>query len=211
MPGTPRTATAFPVAPLGAVLAGGASRRFGSPKALAEVGGRTVLERVLDALRAALPDVVLIAHHPEWPVPPGVPVHPDDRPGLGPLGGIRTALRLAAEAGRPGALCLACDLPFASAALLRLLLARAAAEPERIVAPEREPLCAYYPVACLPALDALLEAGERRAAALAERFPALRVPPADLSAAGDPDVLFLNLNTPDDLRRAREIASHVPA
>ena len=37
---------------LGAVLAGGASTRFGSPKALAELGGRRILDRVLDAVRA---------------------------------------------------------------------------------------------------------------------------------------------------------------
>lgn len=201
-----------PLAPLGAVLAGGASRRFGSPKALATVGGRSIAERVLDALRGAVDDVALIANQPELFAHLGVSVHRDIRPGQGPLGGIRTALVRATER-RPGALCVACDVPFASAALLRLILDHAAAHPGRIVMPESrgrrgvEPLCAFYPHACLPLVRRMLVTGERKVYALADRAITHRVPLAEVEAVGDPDVLFFNVNTTDDLRRAEEIAA----
>jgi len=45
----------------GAILAGGGSRRFGAPKALAQVGGRAIVERVRDALMEAGAEVGVIA------------------------------------------------------------------------------------------------------------------------------------------------------
>lgn len=84
------------LAPLvGGVLVGGASRRFGSPKALARLEGRTLLERVVDALRPVVREVYLLGRGPETALGP-VPVHGrlEDAPGAaGPLAGIVAALR----------------------------------------------------------------------------------------------------------------------
>lgn len=194
------------------MLAGGESRRFGSPKALARVGGRSVVERVVDAARGAVPEVVLVANRPEWFAALKLPTRPDSVPGSGPLGGVQAALRWAAEERRPGALCLPCDTPFLHPGLLRRLVERAAAPDADVVVPESpgrrgvEPLCAVYSVACLPAVESLLAAGEPRMTALLERVRTVRLPLAEVSRWGDPAVLFLNVNTPDDHRRAVEIA-----
>ena len=195
---------------LGAALAGGESSRFGSPKALAMVGGRTVVDRVVDALREVSPEVILIANDPRV-VAAAAPGRPDDTPGLGPLGGIVTALRRAESLGFPGALCVAADMPFVSAALLRLVLAEA--DPATAVVPESsgrrsfEPLCAYYPVAALPAAEAALVAGERAPHRLLERLDVRRVSLARVRTLGDPEILFFNINTREDLERAERIAS----
>ena len=191
---------------LGAVLAGGASSRFGAPKGLALLGGRTLVARVISSLRAVGVPVVLIANDPavadQWD-----PSMPDREPGCGPLGGIPTALGFAAGEGMNGALCVACDMPLVSPGLLRLILAEADRSPARIVVPESngrrgfEPLCAYYPV------EVLSEAETARAPhELVERFSARLLPLDEVRRLGTPEILFFNVNTPDDLARAERIA-----
>ncbi|KLE34575.1 molybdenum cofactor guanylyltransferase [Aurantiacibacter luteus] len=80
---------------LGAVLAGGQSSRFGSDKALAELGGETLLERAVASLSRWCDRVVVVGREqapaptlPDWPAP-----------GMGPLGGIAAALRHAEAEG----------------------------------------------------------------------------------------------------------------
>ncbi len=73
---------------LGAVIAGGRSRRFGSDKALAQVGGAMLLDHIVAALRPQVDELIICGRH--WPRLRSVP----DRPcsDLGPLGGISAAL-----------------------------------------------------------------------------------------------------------------------
>src|SRR4051812_1036914 len=104
--------------PLGAILAGGASSRFGAPKAWAEVGGRAIVLRVHDALLQAAGRAVLVCNDPAAFAALGWGTRADRVPGAGPLAGIETALRAAKELSLGGALCVACDMPFVSAALL---------------------------------------------------------------------------------------------
>ena len=122
--------------PFGAILAGGRSVRYGSPKALATVAGESILDRVRRALLRVTPDLILIANEPSLFARSGLPTRPDTRPGLGALGGIHAALLWAREAGRPGILAVACDMPFLDPALLVRILERAAAGDVDVVAPE---------------------------------------------------------------------------
>jgi molybdopterin-guanine dinucleotide biosynthesis protein MobB len=203
-------------APRGAIRAGGASRRFGAPKALASVGGRRIVDRARDALSQVADPVVVIANDAALFADLGVPIRPDDAPGLGALGGIRTALRWATEMGRTGALVVACDMPFVSAGLLRIVANRAASDEADAVVPESggrrgiEPLCAWYSVRCLPDVDRMLADGERQAFRLADRVRTDRITIDEVRRIGDPGILFLNVNTVDDLRAAERIASAEP-
>src|SRR4051812_8964372 len=135
--------------PLGAILAGGASRRFGSPKGLAMVCGRTIVERVRDSLVAALGEAVLVTREPGVYGAPGIRSRPDLQPGAGPVAGIEAALRWAREEGRPGALVAACDMPFLDPIALRMLVDRAIDTGADAVAAgtspggERPPMCLY--------------------------------------------------------------------
>jgi len=195
----------------GAILAGGrGSRMGGARKGLLPVGGRRIVDRVADALAAAADELLLVAADPDaaaWL--PGVRVAADLRPGNGSMGGVHAAL-----AGAPGGvLVLAWDMPFVSAALLRAL--RETGERERRGAdavvprvsraaapPRAEPLCAYYAPSCLTTVERRLDAGDRRLTALLGELRVRYVDDAELAAHGDPDVLFANVNTPDDLARA---------
>ncbi len=195
---------------VGAILAGGASSRFGSPKALARVDGVRIIDRVRSALRAAVDEVVLIANEPALFVDLDLPMRGDRGTGLGPLAGVDAALRWAAERGAPGALCVSCDLPFASAALLREIASRG--DPAHAVVPASprghglEPLCAWYPVAALPAVERALASHDRSLRALLSTIDVERLPLEVVRRHGDPEVLFFNVNTRDDLERAQQIA-----
>lgn len=198
--------------PLGAILAGGASRRFGSPKALAEVGGLSLIRRVRDALGAAIPDPVLITSEPERYATLRLPSRPDSVSPGGPLAGLHAALLWARERRRHGALVVACDLPFLAPPLLRLLVRRAAATPAEAIVPEGpgrfgvEPLCAWYGCALIPRVEAALREGRLAPGELLLSVDAERVALEEVRRIGDPDILFHNVNTKADRQRAERIA-----
>jgi molybdenum cofactor guanylyltransferase len=105
---------------VGIVLAGGASRRMGRPKATLEVDGVPLVARVIAALRAAgIDDVVVVGGDPTELERAGVAPHPDDHPGQGPVGGILTAL----DAFDGDLLVAACDLPDLDADAVRSVVA----------------------------------------------------------------------------------------
>jgi len=148
----------------GAVLAGGAASRYGGrPKGLLAIGDRRILDRVADAVAAAtgaLP--FLVANAPDassWR--PDLHTIPDARPGLGSLGGIYTAVAADAEP----VLCVAWDMPFVTAALLRALVAGSAGYdaflPESDSRRGLEPLCGVYGPACAKAIERQLAAAGR--------------------------------------------------
>ena len=140
--------------------------------------------------------------------PPDADVVTDARPGLGSLGGLHAAL---VHGGGVPVLVVAWDMPFVPASLLAALRTLgethgAAAVPDGPAG--LEPLCAWYAPACRDVAAALLDAGERRAGALARAVDAARLPCTEVARHGDPATLLLSVNTPDDLARARAHAAH---
>jgi len=131
----------------------------------------------------------------------------DARPGLGTLGGIYTAVTAA-----PGpVLCVAWDMPFVPEALLRVLSDRMATGSYDAVLPESsgrrglEPLCAVYGPDCGPAIARRLDQGDLMAISFHADVRVGIVPLAEVRRFGDPDELFFNVNTPDDLARAEAL------
>lgn len=203
------------VSPLGLILAGGESRRFGAPKALATVAGEPIVGRVRAALAGVVDRVGIVANEPDLFADMGLPIRPDLRPGSGALGGVHTAVRWAADAGAPGALVAACDMPFIETALLQRLRDDASAGGAAVVVPASsgrrgvEPLCAYYDAACARAIESRLAAGDRRVIAFYDDVAVHVVPLDEVRLLGDPDRMFMNVNTPDDHRRAQSLAGTV--
>ncbi|HET7187182.1 MAG TPA: molybdenum cofactor guanylyltransferase [Gemmatimonadaceae bacterium] len=190
---------------VGVLLAGGAARRFGGqPKGLARLDGVRIADRVLTALRRASTAQLVIANDPaaaQWF--PGERVIADETPGLGPLGGLTTALQ-AAEGS--SVLVVAWDMPFVTAELLCELRRRGESGAHAVVPVHgaegwAEPLCAWYAPSALPTCRALLEAGARRAGALLDALlPAAdTVGDEELERFGDPARLFISVDTPDAL------------
>jgi molybdopterin-guanine dinucleotide biosynthesis protein A len=193
------------VAPVAAaIIAGGAATRLGGlRKSALVVDGRSIAERLLEALRATFPRVLVVANDPAPWSGLGIEVTPDLHPGAGPLAGVHAAL--VATGAHAGVVCVAGDMPFVAPALLELL--RDHAPRADAVAPRlaglAEPLVARWGRACLDVVEARLAAGERAVHAI---FEAVRTTWLDEPAlrAVDPALRsFVNVNTPEDLRRVR--------
>lgn len=183
---------------LGAVLAGGRSRRYGRPKHAEAVRGRTMLQRALDVLDERGLDTVIVSSRPVEGAG-NTPVVPDRVAERGPLGGLHAALHEAHERGLEGVFLLACDLPLVDSAVAGVLLSAAEGEPAPIWAPARagghvEPLCAVYSLEVLPAVESRLASDDRSLHALFRE-----VGGRSLELGGRP---FLNVNTPADRDRA---------
>ncbi len=149
----------------GVVLAGGASRRMGQPKAGLRLGGSTLLERQLATLADVGADPLLVSTRPGIPLPPlpaglRVSVVEDDWPDAGPLAGIERALRAVPTRWL---VVLAVDLPGMTSAWLSGLLQGLRPGVGRI--PRRdgrwEPLAAVYPVHRAAPESRFLLAGRR--------------------------------------------------
>jgi molybdopterin-guanine dinucleotide biosynthesis protein A len=180
------------------VLAGGAGRRFGGPKATVVFGGRTLVERAVATLEAHCAPVIVVSR-PEVALPRlSVSVHFDRAGPDAPLTGLATGLSCL---DTDDVIVLACDLPRAARVVARLARTRAGvATVTRPAGDERvQPLCARYPRrAALAGCELLLGAGETRLLPLVE---ALHASIIDTNA----DELA-NVNTLADLTRLAELS-----
>lgn len=190
------------------MLAGGAARRYGGlPKGLVELGGRRILDRVVDAVAGvtgAAP--LLVANAPDGPAwRPDLLTIPDVRRDCGSVGGIYTAV----VSGAGPVLCVAWDMPFVTTQLLGALVEGSAGWdaflPESDGRRGLEPLCAVYGPACGPAIEQQLARGDLRAIGFHAAVKVGTLPLERVRALGDPDELFFNVNTPEDLQRAEAV------
>ena len=193
--------------PAAAVLAGGLSARLGHEKALSQFGGTTLLEWQCTRLSKLFQHVFVVARDPARFSWLGVPVVADALRTPSSATGIFTAV-LASPTEQ--VLCLACDMPFVSDALLLFLAANC--EEYDAYVPRHggylEPLCAVYGRRVIEPLQIQLIRGIRRIDAL---YEGVRTGFLDVNNEfGAPSELFLNINTPGDLTRARVRAGAMP-
>lgn len=189
---------------LGAVLAGGASRRYGRPKWRVPVAEVPMARWAVEALEPLVRTVGVIGPDPSLAAVLGVEARPDRVSGAGPVAGLHAALRWAEEDGLAGVLLLACDLPLVGAEALAVLVQ--AWDGEEAVVPWSdegpEPVCALYSTAALPAVEAALEGGGGALHALVESLAVRRIPAGELVRAQGRAAVLLNVNTPADRIRA---------
>lgn len=192
----------------GVVQAGGKSTRMGgAPKALVELGGRRLIERVVGVVREVVDDVLIVTNSPDLYRFLGVPMVPDVFVDHGSLGGIYSGL---AAAPGDAAFTVACDMPFLRAAVARLVVERAG-EADVVIpraAGQLQTMHAVYGKGCLPHMEARLRAGRLKITGFFDDVRVLEVPEAEVARHADPALVFTNLNTPEELERAREIITH---
>jgi len=191
----------------GVIQAGGRSTRMGGrPKALLELGGRRIIERVLDAVRPVVDDVLIVTNTPDLYRFLGLPMVGDAFPDHGSLGGIYTGL---AAAGGDAAFMVACDMPFVHPDVVRLVVARAADADVVIprVGDQLETMHAVYGKACLPPIETQLRAGRLKIVGFLPAVRVIEISEAEVAQHRAPDVAFMNVNTPEELARARAIAT----
>ena len=187
----------------GFILAGGASSRMRRDKALLEIGGLPMLVRTANLLEPLVVSVTVIGP-PERYRHLGLCVVPDDQPGLGPLGGLATALRISRSEWN---LVVGCDLPDLTTDWLDWLIAHAMESRSDAVLPESarglEPLCGVYRRRCSSAIAAAIARGERKVTDVVQVLALERVLEAEWGRFDPSGALFRNMNTPEDYVEAR--------
>jgi len=189
----------------GVIQAGGRSTRMGGqPKALMSLGSRRIIERVLGVVERVVDEVLVVTNTPDLYAFLRLPMVPDAYPDGGSLGGIFTGLKAA-----PGdvAFTVACDMPFLHPAVARLVVARAGEGDVVIprVGDYLETLHAVYAKACLPVIEDKLRAGQLRITGFFDRVRVVEIAASEIAEHADPTLVFMNVNTPDELARARAL------
>lgn len=192
----------------GAILAGGPASRFGGlPKGLQTVGGERIIDRVARSLRSTTDRLLVISNDPhagEWL---GDATSAGDLlPGRASLIGIHAAL----SRSRGAVVVVAWDMPFVPPTLVAELAARLRSGATAVIPFGRngpEPVCAAYAGDALPHVERLAASGALTLSALVEELPNVeRISVGEVTRFGDPDVIFFNVNSPEDRARAEAIA-----
>jgi molybdenum cofactor guanylyltransferase len=193
----------------GIVLCGGESRRMGQSKATLPFGEELMLPRVLRLLGevVAVRSVVAAPEQPLPPLPPDVSVTRDRRPGHGPLEGLYCGLAAVRDVA-DAAYVTGCDVPLLEPAFVRRLIDLL--ETHDVVVPVEgrfhHPLAAVYRPAVADVIRDMLDHDQRRLICFFDHVSTRRVEVDQLRDV-DPDLRSLmNLNHPDDYRRALEWA-----
>ncbi|WP_109466869.1 molybdenum cofactor guanylyltransferase MobA [Albibacillus kandeliae] len=209
--------------PLGVILAGGlATRMGGGDKGLLEIGGEPLLQRIIDRIEPQVAGVALNANGDAARFASyGLPVLPDTIPGFpGPLAGVLAGLDWAAAQGADSIVTVAADTPFFPCDLVPRLLLAAEDRPHLLALActprdgeealksgggrkiNRHPTFGLWPVALRDDLRAALTDGLRKVVLWTDRHGA-----GEALFPADPFDPFFNVNTPEDLARARELAA----
>ena len=181
-----------------AILAGGESLRFGGDKALAQLGGRSLLTHLLTRLEGIAAETLIVTNRPEAYAQFNQRLVGDLLPRRGALGGLYTALHYATC---PWVLCLACDMPLVNRALVEYMLTLRA-DVDAVVPRlngQAEPLHALWSCACLEPIRAALERGDRRVVSFLGAVRVRAVTEAEIDVIDPEHLSFLNINTTDQL------------
>ncbi|MCD6015692.1 MAG: 4-diphosphocytidyl-2C-methyl-D-erythritol synthase [Geminicoccaceae bacterium] len=186
---------------VGAVLAGGLSRRMGEPKASVELAGRPLVARVVSTVGSAGLKPIVVAK-PDSALPPlDCRVLSEPSEPRHPLTGLLAAL--GASAGR-GVVAIACDMPLVPANFLRWLAQIEAPVAVCEVGGRLEPLLGRYSQRAAPVLAAALAEGAPMREAVAALDPHV-VGEEEIARFGDPKRIVFNVNSPADLRIAERL------
>jgi molybdopterin-guanine dinucleotide biosynthesis protein A len=191
------------------VLAGGKSLRLGRSKLLETIGGKSLIQRVVDRLAILSTEIIIATAHGEA-VPCSSPVRikvvADIYPGKGPLTGIYSGLMASSSSE---AIVVGCDMPFLNVSLLQYMIQVMA---DSAIALPRigemlEPLCAVYSRSCLVPIQGLLEQRELRISRLFSMVKVRYVDEDEIDRLDPEHLSFFNINRQADLDEARKLAA----
>lgn len=188
------------------ILAGGRSRRMGSPKESLPFGDSTLLGQTVDTLLTCCHPVIVVARDTEQELPPitlEAEVVFDAQLDQGPLLGMQTGMN-AAQGECDAVFVIGCDTPFLDATAVDWL-AHQLEDHDVVMAKiddKLQPLGALYRMSVLPIVESLIAEGIQTPRTLAERCNT-RILDAAAVDAFDPQRKFLrNLNSPEDYEAA---------
>lgn len=181
----------------GVILAGGESRRMGCDKSLLPVDGARFIDHIYRRLDALFEEVVIVTNSPG--LYGDIPCRkvPDIYFAKGSLAGIHSGL---CHARFDRAFVVACDMPLLSADII----GRICTDSDRgdVVIPQGqsglEPLHALYAKSCVPAIESVLDRGDRRIVGFFPQVAVHQIPREDLASLDPEGISFRNINTPQE-------------
>jgi molybdopterin-guanine dinucleotide biosynthesis protein A len=188
----------------GVILAGGKSSRYGTNKALVKINGIPLIENVIRVMGSLFQDLVLITNTPDEYAYLELPMYEDLIKGLGPIGGIYTALNsITNDAG----FFVACDMPALNPDLIRHMVG--IRDDFDVVVPEisgkMEALHALYAGRCIPALRRLIDRHEYQTIRFFSEVSVRHVKENEIRRF-DPELRsFFNINRPEELGRLNNL------
>jgi molybdopterin-guanine dinucleotide biosynthesis protein A len=190
----------------GIILAGGQNLRMGKNKAFLEVRGQRIIDRIKNLFLEIFDEILLVTNSPREYVDLNLRMVADLIPGKGSLGGIYTGLFHSSHAH---AFVAACDMPFLNPGLIKHLIHLA---PNfDIVIPRTDdglqPLHAVYSQRCLSFMEELLTQNNLKIIDFFPRVKVREVPREEILPLDPGLKSFLNVNTPEDLRRLQGISN----
>ena len=192
----------------GIIMAGGRSSRMKFNKAFAQVGGKPVIQIIIDKLQPIFQELMIISNEPQLFTSFGLPIFQDVYPYLGPVGGIHSAL---VNASFDQMFILGCDMPFMNMQLVDYMLGKI--NNYDSVVPEidsyLQPLAAVYNRSCLPIFSECLEHDKLKLTLIFSELNALVLKEDELQKFGRVREMFFNVNDPDALAEAQEIAGRL--
>jgi molybdopterin-guanine dinucleotide biosynthesis protein A len=190
------------------IQAGGQSSRMGEDKALKPFLGRPLIQRVIERLSSVADELIVTTNRPHDYAFLNLRLVPDLKPGRGALGGLYTAI---ASATHPTVAVVACDMPFASGALLEAgseLLVEEAADVVIAKSDEGyEPLHAIYRrETCLPAIEAAIDTDQWKVIAWFPQVNVRLLTTEEIQRYDPLGLAFWNVNTPEEFAEAERIS-----
>ena len=189
------------------ILAGGQSRRMGQDKRFLEIGGKPLIERVLEVLAPIFSEMLVVAAEPDPRLDMfGYPVVTDLRPGYATLGGLYTGLKTTT---RRSVFAVACDMPCLNRGTIESMLANEEGVDVVLASLSTglQPMHAIYGKACLPYLEQMMDKGDLKLQNLLQ-ISSLRIRRMEEAALRSIDPYlqsFLNVNTPADMEMVRKL------
>ena len=191
------------------ILAGGKSKRFGHDKVLEKIGNTNLLEQVISRIDPLSKEIIIVtakersfvqlANHPK------VKIVTDIFPGQGSLGGIYTGLVTSKSFYN---LVVAADMPFLNVSLLRYMIK--VADGYDFILPKinnwYEPLHAIYSRNCISPIEAILEQGKKVIVELFNYVKIRYVEAGEIDKFDPQHLSFFNINTMEDMERAKKIS-----
>lgn len=181
------------------IIAGGLSSRFKQDKGLYSYEGKPMITHVYDSVKTVIDDIVIVANDVEKYSFLQTEVVPDIIPGLGPVGGIYTAL-MHKKSGR--IFTIPCDMPFLNSAFINYMLSING--DYDVIVPfinnQYEPLHAIYSDNCISHIEKLINNKQRRIITFFDQVDVRKIGEDEIAFYDDPQRIFQNINYSDDLR-----------
>ena len=187
------------------ILSGGENSRMFRDKAFLRVGQKTIIAREIEVLSALFPRVMIVTNTPDRYAHLGAELIPDEVVGKGPLGGIYSGLLASKDDHN---FIVSCDLPFFSSDLISYM-SRIVDGYDAVVPKFNgfvEPLHAVYSKRCIIPVKNQLDLNQLKIQSFFDKVRIRYIGKDDINRYDPEGTAFFNINTEDDLKKARLIA-----